>query len=128
MIVSQGGPPPQSLGISVQVTQGVNQIQRQVGNYSALYFADGANMQSASIEIAELGVWKSNVQETYQRLVISCSGVLTLKGVKANGQSIEFQINRLLIWDSELRTFTLSNVNTELVRATMNFVTTRQSS
>lgn len=117
--------PPQSLGIEVQVTVGRNQIQRQVGNYAALYKADKSNIQSADIEVESLNVWSSNPQETYQELVVSCSGVLTLKGIKADNTPIELQINRLLVLDSELKTFTLSNINEVLVRASIHYVTTR---
>lgn len=117
--------PPQSMGLELQVTTGRNQIQRQVGNYAALYTADGANIQNADIELQELNIWSSNAQETYQRLVVACSGVLTLQGVKADNTLIEMQINRLLVLDSELKSFTLTNVNTTTVRASLHYVTTR---
>lgn len=119
--------PPQSLGLALQVTKSRNQIQRAVGSYSVLYMADQANIQDADIEIQSLNLWQSNVQETYQKLVIVCSGVLTLQGIKPDGSAIELQINRMLVLDSELRTFTLSNLNTVMVRASMHYVTTRQA-
>lgn len=117
--------PGQSLGLELQVTAGRNQIQRQVGNYSALYQATGANIQDVYVEIKSLGIWSSNIQETYQRLVVSCSGVLVLNAVRADNTQIELEINRMLVLDSELKAFSLTNVNTEDVRANLHFVTTR---
>lgn len=117
--------PPQSLGIAIQVTKSRNQIQRQVGSYSALYLSDGCNIQDADVEIDSLGVWASNPQETYKELVIACSSVLTFQGVKADNTTIELQINRLLVLDMEIKTFTLSNVNEVNVRASLHYVTTR---
>lgn len=126
MNVTQGGTPPQSLQLQLQVTRGINQIQRVVGNYSALYLADGANMQSANIELTPGNTWTSNPQETYQKLVVSTSGILTFQGVKANGDAIELQVNRMLVIDSEIRSFTLTNSNIDLVRASLNYVSTQQ--
>lgn len=117
--------PPQSLGVELKVTVGRNQIQRTVGNYSALYFADQSNIQDAYIELDALQIWSSNPQETYQQLVISCSGPLEFTGVRPNGSSVNLTVNHMLILDTEFRTFKLSNVNTERVRAQLNYVSTR---
>lgn len=125
--VSGSASPAQSMGLELQVTVGRNQIQRQVGNYAALYIADGANVQDAYIEVKSMNVWSSNAQETYQHLVIACTGVLTLNGIKADHTPIELQINRLLVLDSELRSFTLTNVGADAVRANLNYVTNPQS-
>lgn len=117
--------PPQSLALDLKATVCRNQIQRTVGNYSALYFADQSNIQDAYIELAGLQVWSSNPQETYQQLVISCSGPLQFTGVRPDNTTVSLTANRMLVLDTEFRTFQLSNVNTELVRAQLNFVSTR---
>lgn len=123
--VTGNASPPQSLGLELKVGVCRNQVQRTVGNYSALYFADQSNIQDAYIELDALQVWSSNPQETYQQLVISCSGPLEFVGVRPNGSSVNLTVNHLLILDTEFRTFKLSNVNTERVRAQLNFVSTR---
>jgi hypothetical protein len=123
--VTGGAAPPQSLNLALQVGVCRNQVQRTVGNYSALYFADQSNIQDAYIELDALQVWSSNPQETYQQLVISCSGPLEFTGVRPNGSSVNLTVNRMLILDTEFRTFQLSNINTERVRAQLNFVSTR---
>lgn len=123
--VTGSASPPQSLGLELKAVVCRNQIQRTVGNYSALYFADQANIQDAYIELEELQVWTSNPQETYQQLVVSCSGSLEFVGVRPNGSTVKLTANRLLVLDTEFRTFTLSNINTEKVRAQLNFVSTR---
>jgi hypothetical protein len=117
--------PPQSLGLELKATVCRNQIQRTVGNYSALYFADQSNIQDVYIELDELQVWSSNPQETYQQLVVSCSGPLEFTGVRPNGSSVTLTANKMLVLDTEFRTFKLSNINTERVRAQLNFVSTR---
>jgi len=125
-IVSQGLTPPQSLGLQLQVNVGRNQVQRQVGNYSALYFADGANIQDSYIELQELKIWQSNPQETFQRIVISCSGNLIFEGIQPDNTTVKLPVNRMMVLDTEFRTFKLTNINTETVRANLHYVTTAQ--
>ena len=124
-IIAGSTSPQQSLGLELKTTVCRNQIQRTVGNYSALYFADQSNIQDAYIELDALQVWSSNPQETYQQLVISCSGPLEFVGIRPNGSSVRLTANKLLVLDTEFRTFQLSNINTERVRAQLNFVSTR---
>jgi hypothetical protein len=123
--ITGGESPPQSFGVQVKVTLGRNQLQRQVGNYSALYFADGLNMQDSTFELDPLKIWSSNPQETFQRLVIACSGILQFDGVRPDNSTVRLQINRLLVLDTEFRTFTLTNVGESKVRGSLNFVSTR---
>ncbi len=124
-IITGSAAPPQSFGVQVKVTLGRNQLQRQVGNYSALYFADGLNMQDATFELESLKIWNSNPQETYQRLVVSCSGTLQFKGIRPDNTEVDLQVNRLLVLDTEFRSFQLTNVGTDPVRGSLNFVSTR---
>lgn len=117
--------PPQSLGLHLRVMVGRNQIQQQIGNYSSLYYADGANIQSAYFELEELKVWASNPQETFQRIVISTSGVLVFEGTLPDNTVVKLPVNKMLVLDCEFRVITLTNMNTERVRGNINYVTTR---
>jgi hypothetical protein len=123
--ITPGGSPPQSFGLQLKVTVGRNQLQRQVGNYSALYFADNMNVQDAMFELDPLKIWETNPQETFQRLVVSCSGVLQFHGVRPDGSVVDLQVNRLLVLDTEFRTWTLTNIGSETVRGSLHFVSTR---
>lgn len=124
-LITGSVPTPQSMSVQIQVVAGRSQVQRKVGDYSAIYFADQSSIQDQYFELDSMKVWQSNPQETYQKLIISCSGVLTLNAIKADGSELSMQINRLCVIDSELRTLTLSNVGEDTVRAQMNSVTAR---
>ncbi len=117
---------PQTLQVLTQCMMGRNQVQRAVGNYSALYYADGATVQDVYTEIAPNTLWTSNPQETFKTLVVSCSGVLVLDGVTVDLLPLRLTINKLLVLDTELRSFKLTNVGLDDVRAQLNFVSTQQ--
>jgi hypothetical protein len=125
--ISGNSSPPQSLGLQLQVSVCRSQIPRKVGDYSALFFADGANVQDAYLELTEFDVWNSNPQETYQRLVVSCSGPLLFQGVKADNSAIEIPVDRMLVLDCELKTFKLTNQGTGRVRGNIHFVSNKQA-
>lgn len=125
MIVTPIGPPPQSLGLQVQVLSGRNQIQRQVGNYSALYDTTNESMQSADIELDAAATWSSNPQERLSRLVFTTSKPVQVSLVKEDDTVLELTVNRMLIVDDRLKTVSITNGNTDVIRASMNFVTYR---
>lgn len=124
-LVSNSLSPPQSLGLYLEVRVGRNQVQRKVGDYSALYFATNSNIQDAYVELDSLDVWSSNLQETIQHLVLYCSGVLNFNAVMADDSVINMPVNSMLVIDSAMKSFTLTNVSGALVRANLNFVTSR---
>lgn len=127
MIYNSGNSAPQQgLVLQLQVKTSRNQQTRAVGNYSALYLADGANIQSTQFELLDYSVWASNPQETIQELVVSCSGPLLFQAVKADNSTIELPVTRMLVLDCELKTFKLINQGQQVVRGNIHYVTPRQ--
>jgi hypothetical protein len=104
---------------------GRNQVQRQLGNFNALYSADGASMQEAYFELESAQVWQSNPGEVFQRIVISTSSVVIFEGVLPDLTRVKFPINKLAVLDTEYKAWKITNLNTERVRGNLNFVSNR---
>lgn len=114
--------PPQSLGLKLTVMSGRNQIQRQLGNFGALYSVTGSNMQEAYFELEADRAWISNPQDTFSQLVISTSGTVMFEGTLPDASVLKFPINKLTVLDTAFTSFSITNEGTERVRGCMNFV------
>jgi len=117
--------PPQSLGVSVQVTKGRNQLQQRVGTFQALYEATNARISSDYLELAPGQSYISNSNENIAELVISATGgplsLAITKTVNTAPQISDFTVNRLFVIDDTLTSFVLSNNGTNTVRIDLNY-------
>lgn len=115
--------PPQSLGLKLTVMAGRNQIQKQLGNFGALYTVTGSNMQEMYFELTDnFPSWSSNPQEVVKQLVISTSGPVKFRGVLPDGTVVSFPVNKMLVLDNEFTSFSITNEGTEPVRGVLNYV------
>lgn len=122
MAITSAPAPQISLGLNLGVTVGRNQVQRNVGRYNALYLAPDSNIVDSYLELAATKNYVSNVSENTQTLIVSTSGPLNFTGVQMDDTTISFTINRLLVVDSELKSWTLSNTGTDVVRLNINAI------
>lgn len=115
--------PPQSMGLKLTVMAGRNQIQKQLGNFGALYTVTGSNMQEMYFELQEaFSSWSTNPQDNITQLVISTSGPVVFKGVLMDDTEITLTVRKLMVLDNEFKSFSITKTGTEAVRGVMNYV------
>ncbi len=123
-IISGPLSPEMSLGITVSVTLGRNQVQRNQGNYMALYLAASSRISEDYVELAAGEILQSNIAELTTKLVVSCSGALKFEAVNSNDETVKLTVNRLLVVDDTLKSFKLTNTGTDVIRLNYNAVST----
>ncbi len=113
---------PISLGLQLRVTNGRNQIQRNSGDYAALYLVPGSRIAENYIELAPNEVYSSNPGESSSNLVLSTNTPLVLVADLASGGQVTLQVNKMLVLDTALSGFTITNPGTNRARVQMNAV------
>jgi hypothetical protein len=114
--------PAISMGLKLNVTNGRNQIQRNVGNYAALYLVPGSRIVENYLELAVGETFNSNAGESTNNLVLSTSGQLTFSGTLVSGAMLEFNINKVLVLDDSLSEYSFTNNTNAVVRVNLNAV------
>lgn len=114
-MITSNIPIPMSLGIQLQATKGRNQVQAALGSYSALYLTSDSNITSGYLEIPAGKSWESNPKEVVNTILVTSRGPLKFEATNSTG-SIVSTINKMLLWDSKLTSFKLTNEGTESVR------------
>lgn len=116
--------PPQSLGLRLTAMVGRNQVQKQLGNFGALYTVTASNVQEMYFELkTEFPSWSSNPSEVVTQLVLSTSGPIKLRATQMDDTEIVLTINKMLVLDTPLKSFTVVNESDVTVRGTLNYVT-----
>ena len=121
-IISGPLSPEMSMSVNIGVTVGRNQVQRNQGNYSAIYLAPSSRIGQDYVELASLDVLSSNPNEFTHRLVVSTSGPLLFEAVNQNDEALKFTVNKALVIDDVLKSFKLTNEGTAVVRLNYNTV------
>jgi len=116
--------PAMSLGLKLLVTVGRNQVQRNQGQYAALYLAPGSTISENYIELLAGQTYNSNVSMNTSNLVVSTSAPLAFSGSILNGGTVAFQINNLAVLDDVLTSYSLTNAGLTTARINLNYVTT----
>lgn len=114
--------PSISMGIKLQVMSGFNQVQRNRGNYSALYLAPGGRVAEDYIELAPDQSYYSNPSESTSNLVVATSSPLTFTATSDSGNTINLSIDRMLVLDTKLSNFVISNPGSVLARISFNAI------
>jgi hypothetical protein len=113
--------PPMSLGLQLGVMKGRNQIQRNIGTFSALYEATGSRIAADYVELGPGQIYQSNANEQITRLVVSTSGSLAFVGFKGTAE-IDLTVSQMLVLDDTLTSFSLANNGTVLIRLEVDYV------
>lgn len=117
-------PPSLSMSLKLGVSVGRNQIQRNVGNYSALYVADAKQVSQDILDLPAGQTWSSNPQSRISGLVLSVSGdPVTVTSTKLDDTTVVLVVKRLLVIDEDLKGFSITNSGTTAVRASANYIT-----
>lgn len=122
--ITQPLSPDVSLNLKLQTSVGRNQVQRNSGLYTANYLVPGTRVGSEALELAATKVYQSNPAENFTNIVVSCSGPLTFAAIDMNDVAITLNIRSLLVLDSPLKAFTITNsaVGADTVRVSLNTV------
>lgn len=121
--ITQSITPSISMSLKLGVSVGRNQVQRNEGNYSAIYLADQMFVTDTVIELLPNGTKFSNPNEQYKNLVISTTLPLGIVIVKPDDSVCLFTINRLLAYDDEIKTWAITNLSgTDMARVAMNMI------
>lgn len=121
--ITQALTPSISMSLKLGVSVGRNQVQRNEGNYSAIYLADHMIVSDAVMEIPPGNAKLSNISEQYKTMVISTNVPLKLEAIKVDGSTFSFTINRLLAFDDEVVSWALINLSqTEIARVAINMI------
>ncbi len=114
--------PALSMGLRLQVMTGYNQVQRNRGNYSALYLTPGSRLAEEYIELPPNTSYYSNPGESTSTLVVATSIPLVFTATSVAGNLLNLDINRMLVLDTPLANFVITNPGTVPARISVNAV------
>lgn len=120
--IMTAAPPSISMSLKLGVSLGRNQIQRNTGNYSAIYLADGQQVGDTMMDIEVGDSWSSGTLRT-ACLVLSVTSPVTVTATLESGTVVVLEVKRLLVLDQNLTGVTILNSGTADVRAALNYVT-----
>lgn len=122
MDILKAAPPSISMSLKLGVSLGRNQIQRNTGNYSALYQADGQQVGDTMMDIAAGDSWSSGPLNV-ACLVLHVTSPVTVTLVTAEGATLTLAVKRMLVLDQNIGNYSITNSGVDDVRASINYVT-----
>lgn len=103
--------PNASMRVKVEVSQGINQLQQSLGMGVGLYTASEAGIKREFVDLINNGIFRSNPNDKIETLVITTNVPLVLNGIDDTGNFVLINIKKVLVYDSPLKSFTLTNNN-----------------
>lgn len=120
--IMTAAPPSISMSLKLGVSLGRNQIQRNTGNYSAIYLADGQQVTESMMDLEVNETWASGAVNI-ACLVLSVTSEVTVTLIKPDASTVVLAVKRLLVLDQNIIGFSILNSGTAEVRASINYVT-----
>lgn len=114
--------PNASLRVQVAVSQGIKQLQRSLGMGVGLYQSTDAAIKQETTEIGPGSIFRSNANDNIETLVVVTNLPLVLNGKDLSDNFVALEVNRLLVIDSPLKSFTLTNAGDAKARVQMYMI------
>ena len=114
--------PKLSLGLRLDVTRGYNQVQRVIGQFSALYMRDETRILDYFVELAPGATFSSKPDEVTSTLIISTTAQLTCTGNFVVSGEFRFVINKMLVLDDDIGQYTVTNTGSNTAKVYVNEV------
>lgn len=119
--------PNASMRVKLEVSQGINQLQQSMGLGVGLYSANSSAIKKELVELITNGIFKSNPNDRIETLVILTNLPLVLNGSDQDGNFVVINIKKMLVYDSSLKNFTLTNNGDAKARVQIFTVTTQNA-